>query len=211
MYLFYRAGRLGAGDLREQLAWATQVTEKVNQITETPVTLWTTAYSPGVNTLVWTTNVEHLSTLESNFDKLLADSAYLDLVAQAAKWGTEQGINDCVMQYLTAPEEPAVQPTYSTSVSAVIVPGSFVRGVEVGLELAQRATQATGITTEFAIAATGVYGQVAWLASYESIDQLEQGEQALNAEISFAEFLDSAAGSCYLPGSAVQTICRRIA
>jgi hypothetical protein len=210
MYLFYRSAQLGAGDIREQLSWATKVTEKVNQINETPVTLWATAFSPAVNTLVWTTEIEHLSTLESNLDKLLADSGYLDLVTEAAKWATPQGVNDGVAQYLTAPSE-ATLPAYTTVVASTIAPGSFTRGVEVGLELAKRAQQVTGITTQFALSVTGVYGQVSWLAGYESIEQLEQAQQALNGDPGFAAYLDAEAKVCYLPGTATQTVYRRIA
>jgi hypothetical protein len=211
VYLFYRSARLGGGDLREQLAWATKITEKVNQVSETPVTLWTTVFSPGVNTLIWSTAIEHLSTLESNFDKLLADGGYLDLVAEAAKWATPQGADDGVMQYLTAPGDAAAAPAYSTAVTATLAPGSFTRGVEVGLELASRAQKATGIATQFALGVTGVYGQVSWLAGYESIEQMEAGQQALNGDATFAAYLDAEAKSCYLPGTATQTICRRIA
>jgi len=210
MYLFYRSAQLGSGDLREQLAWATRITEKVNQINETPVTLWSTAYSPAVNTLVWTTEIEHLATLESNFDKLLADAGYLDLVADAAKWATPQGVNDGVVQYLTQ-SDAVTPPAYSTVVVATLAPGSFTRGVEVGLELANRAQQATGIATQFAVGVTGVYGQVSWLAGYESIEQVERAQQALNADPSFAAYLDGEAKTCYLPGTATQTVYRRIA
>ncbi len=210
MYLFYRSARMGAGDIREQMSWATKVTEKVNQISETPVTLWTSVFSPGQGTLVWTTMVEHLHTLESNFDKLLADEGYLDLVAQAAKWESSSPIDDGLIQYLTTPEEREQPPAYSTVVTATLAPGSFTHGVEVGLEIAQRAQKITGIPVQFAIATTGAYGEIGWLAGYDSIEQLEQGQQALNGDPTFAAYLDAEAKNSYLPGSAKQIAYRRI-
>ena len=42
MYLFSRNARLGEGNPQKQLDWALRITEKVNQISEIPVQLWTT-------------------------------------------------------------------------------------------------------------------------------------------------------------------------
>jgi hypothetical protein len=210
VYLFYRSARFGAGDIREQLAWATTMTEKVNQISESPVNLWMSVLSPGVNTLVWTTAVEHMHTLEASFDKLLADNGYCDLLAQAAKWQTPEPIVDGLMQYLTPVAEPQTPPAYATVVTATVAPGSFARGIEVGLELAQRAQQATGIATFFATSCTGTYGEVAWLADYTSIEQVEEGQQKLMADASFAAYLDATAKDAFLPGSSTQILYRRL-
>src|SRR5947209_14856730 len=73
VYLFAREARLGPGHAQEELAWAAAITEKVNQISETKVSLWTTFMSPAVNTLYWTTFVEDLATIEAMNDKLMTD------------------------------------------------------------------------------------------------------------------------------------------
>ena len=65
MYLFSRTSRLGAGNPEKQLDWALRVTEKVNQISETPVTLWSSVFSPRSQTLVWTAIADDLLTFET--------------------------------------------------------------------------------------------------------------------------------------------------
>jgi hypothetical protein len=72
MYLFTRSARLGPGNLQDQLAWSFNITEKVNQISELDVGLWTTVFSPGLGTLVWTANCDDLAILEAPDDKLMA-------------------------------------------------------------------------------------------------------------------------------------------
>jgi hypothetical protein len=65
MYISTRSARLAPGNLRDSMAWALSVTEKVNQISEVQVHLWTTVNSPGVGTLSWAATVEDLEVLTS--------------------------------------------------------------------------------------------------------------------------------------------------
>ncbi|MEY2590251.1 MAG: hypothetical protein QOJ67_2235, partial [Acidimicrobiaceae bacterium] len=46
MYLFSRSTRLGPSNQREAMEWSVNVTQKVNQISELDVSLWTTVFSP---------------------------------------------------------------------------------------------------------------------------------------------------------------------
>ncbi len=75
MYLFSRRARLGNGHLRESAAWAVAMTERVNQITELNVGLWTSVFSPGLGELVWATFIDDLLTLETADAKLMVDAA----------------------------------------------------------------------------------------------------------------------------------------
>src|SRR5436190_19102365 len=79
MYLFSRRARLSPGNTREAMAWATAITEKVNQISGLPVSLFTQVFSPGVGTLVWSTFVPDLATLEAATDKLNTDDGYISM------------------------------------------------------------------------------------------------------------------------------------
>lgn len=213
MYLFYRSARLAPGDLREQLTWSVNITEKVNQISELDFTLWTTVFSPGVGTLVWTAAAEDLATLEATEDKLMVDDGYDILLEHGAKYMSGDAIEDGLMQVLN-PQPPAANapaPAYATVVSGILTPGCFVRGVEVGLQIAEHATKSTGVPISFTTALSGAYGAVAWIGNYESIQHLQQSQQALNGDMSFVEFVDKEAHDCYLPGQVTQTVYRRIA
>lgn len=210
MYLFYRSARLGPGSAHEQLSWSLSMTEKVNQVSETRYSLWTPFLSPGVNTLIWTTVVESLSTLEATNDKLLVDEGYHMLLEQGARYASADPINDGLMQYLhlDGADKP---PAYVSVVQAQLAPGQYVHGVEVGLEIAQRAKAASGVPVSFAIASTGVYGQVEWHAGYDCVDHLQRAGEALNGDLSFAQYLDAEAKQVYQPVGATQQVFRRLA
>lgn len=210
MYLFHRSIRLRPADIREQLAWATSLTEKVNQITEMPVSLWTSVFSPGSGTLTWTAFADSLAVLEASNDKLVVDGAYLDLVEQAAKWDSGQPMDDGLLQYLVAPEQRDQPPAYTSVVRATLAPGQYARGVEVGAEIAVRATRANGVHTTFATAMTGAYGEVAWLSGFDSVEQLEDAQRKLGGDQGFVSYIDSDASAVFLPGATTQMLYRRI-
>jgi hypothetical protein len=212
MYLFARSARLGAGDLREQLAWAVGMTEKVNQISELEVSLWSTVFSPGLGTLAWTCVAEDLNQLEAVDGKLMADEGYHDLVAAGAKYASGEAVNDGVIQLILADEDAAaINAQYASVVQAVLAPGAATRGIEVGVEIAQRAKKITGGPTSFGAALTGPYGGVEWISIFETVDQLQKANEALAADASFAAYLDKEAGSLYLATATVQTIYRKLA
>jgi hypothetical protein len=210
MYIFSRSARLAPGNPQKMMTWALQMTEKVNQITELDVRLWTTVFSAGVGTLVWTSVVEDLATLEASEAKLNVDSGYLSLAEEGANFASGQGVDDMVVRLLLAdPDRNTTQSQYATVVQAVLAPGSTQRGIELGIEISQRAKGITGRPTSFGVATTGVYGTVEWISVYESIEQVQQAEQTLGSDVEFARFVDKEASKVYLPGT-TQTAFRRI-
>ena len=211
MYLFARSTRLAPGNSRDALAWAVNVTQKVNQITELEVTLWTTVFSPGLGTLAWTAAAEDLVQLEAADDKLNVDDSFVALVDQGAKFSSGQAIDDGVIQLVHADADASAgQPTYASVVQAVVAPDASVRGIEVGVEIAQRAKAITGRPTSFGVGITGPYGAVEWISVVDSVQDLQQANEALAADVSFAQFIDKEAAKLYQAGATVQTAYRRI-
>ncbi|HEY2814422.1 MAG TPA: hypothetical protein VGJ03_13230 [Acidimicrobiales bacterium] len=211
MYLFSREARLGPGNPVEQGAWAVSVTEKVNQISEVEVQLWTRVLSPGLGTFAWTASVEELSELEASDAKLLADSTYVDLVAQGAKYESGQGINDSLLQMVYPdPDAANGQPQYVSVVDAVIAPGNTSKAVDAAIEVAQAAKRVSGRPTSFAVGASGPYGGVAWITVYDSIEQLQKAGEDIAADASFGAQVDKL-GPLFLPEGTTQLFYRRIA
>ena len=211
MYIFSRTARLAAGDLREQMSWATNITEKVNQISEVPVRLWTSVFSPGVGTLVWSAVVENLAVLESTTDKLMADDGYHTLLAEAAKFSSGDAIVDRLVRVIHA--DPDVDPAHLEYVSVtttMLAPGQTVRGIELGVEIAQQAKAAAKCPVSFGIEMTGPYNTVGWIGYYDSIQKLETAQEALGADASFAQLLDKQASQTYVTSSTLQTFARRV-
>jgi len=212
MYLFSRSARLGEGNPQTQLDWALRITEKVNQISEIPVQLWTTVFSPSSGRLVWTATVENLVELETIENKLLSDSGYTALVEEGGAHASGDPIDDNLLQFIHAdPKSAEIDAQYATTVQATMAPGGLVRGIELGVETAQRAAEITGCPTSFGVAATGVYGAVEWVTVYASVEELQRGQETLAADISFSEKVDKELSKVYLPGVAVQTAFRKIA
>lgn len=210
-YLFTRSARLASGNVPAAMAWAVQMTEKVNAIAETPVSLWSTVMSPELGQLTWSTIVQDLAVLTATDEKLMADSGYHDLAAQGAEFDGGNGIQDGLVRLVHADPDGIDTARYATLVRAVVAPGSSVKGVEVGVELALQAKAITGRPTSFVVAQTGVYGEVGWIALYDSIDQVQAAGEALAADASFSTLLDEKASKAYLAGRSSQTISRKIA
>jgi hypothetical protein len=212
MYLFSRNVRLGAGNPEKQLAWALKMTEKVNQISETPVSLWTTVFSPDSGRLVWTSVFEDLVILEGTFDKLIGDSGYSSLVEEGAAHASGDPVDDSLLQFIHAdPKAAEIDAQYALAIRATLAPGGQVKGIELGVETAQHASKITGCPTSFAMGVTGAYGTVEWLTVYASIADMQRAGEAIAADTSFAQKVDKELSKVYLPGVTTQTAFRKIA
>lgn len=210
MYLFSRSARLAPGNLQKSMTWAAEITEKVNQITEFDAHLWTTVFSPAEGTLVWTTLVENLAVLEASSAKMIADPGYISLVDSGAELASGDPIDDGLLQIVFAdPASADVHAQYATVVQAVLAPGNAVRGVELGVEIAQKAGGIMRTPTSFGVATTGTYGAVEWISVYDSVEKLEQGQQALAADAAFGELLDKEGSKAYM-ANAIQSTFRHI-
>ena len=210
MYLFTRTGRLGSGNMTQSMTWAHSITEKVNQVTDLNVSLWTTLFSPALGTLTWTAIVEDMSALENADAKLMVDNGYLLLAEEGAHFLNSAGLDDSLAQFMTpmaAPEPGAPGPQCATVVRATIAPGGFVRGVELGVKIAARASEVTGAPTAFLSGVTGVYGQIAWVSTYDTVDQMQHALQAIGTDPTLIGLIDSEASQCYQP--AAEQICLR--
>jgi len=210
-YLFTRRLRLAPGNLLDSMAWSAKITEKVNAISEVPVSLWTTVFSPKLGTLSWTVVVEELSVLEALDAKLLADSGYTALTDEGARYISEAGVDDALINLIHAdPDAATGERQYAGVVEAVLAPGNAVRGIELGVDIAQRAKKIMGCATSFGASQTGVYGAVGWITLYDSVDQVQKADEALAADKGFAELLDKEASKAYLSGVSTQTLYRRV-
>ena len=210
-YLFTRSLRLAPSNLVDSMAWSIKMTEKVNQIAEIKVSLWSPVMSPQINTLIFSAVVEDLSLLTATDEKLMADAGYLDLVQEGSKYTADTGVDDQLMRIIHADPDAGDSSEYASVVRAVVTPGSFVDGITLGVEIAQRAKAITGRPVQFGQATTGVYGEVGWIALYDSIEQVQAADEALGSDADFAALLDAKAAKAYLPGHSKQRISRKLA
>jgi hypothetical protein len=212
MYLFSRRARLAPGNTRDGMSWATSITEKVNQIISLNTSLFAQTFSPEVGTLVWSTFVPDLATLESANDKLLVDDGYVAMVDAGAKFSTGN-IDDTLLQIISGDPDPNRQVEYATTIQTVCASGSLTKGIELGVEIAQRAEKVIGAPVMFATSATGPYGAVAWITGYADVHALEAANAALAADTKFGEFVDKGVRGVYAddPLASESLMYRRIA
>lgn len=211
MYTFTRTLRLRAGNLREAMGWGVEMLEKVNQVSEAEFRLWTPMFSPGVGSLGFATVIEDLTVLESTNAKALADDGYLALVDRGAAYTSDDPVDDTLVQYVHGDFTKARDVELVSVVEAALADGNFRRGIEVGIEIAERAEALGGAATGFGIRTTGTYGGVQWITGYASVAELQRAESAVNGDPSFLQYLDEQAAGVFVQGSANQRVARRIA
>lgn len=74
------SGDHAVGNMPESMAWAAEITQKVNQVADVRFDLWTRVLGPAVGTLAWSTVVADVSEIMKAEEKLMADPGYVDLV-----------------------------------------------------------------------------------------------------------------------------------
>jgi hypothetical protein len=211
MYLFSRRARLAPGNTRAAMTWATDITEKANQITDLSVSAFTSTFSPEVGTVVWSTFAPDLASLEAANDKLLADDGYVVMIDEGSRL-IESNIDDALLQIVHGEVDPSRRVEYATTVQAVCASGSVARGMELGVEIAQRVENITGVPSLFATGVTGPYGSVSWFSGFADAREMDRAQQALSADASFARFIDDNVRGVYAEDFTItrQLIYRRL-
>lgn len=203
MYRFARMAQL-TGNPTKSIEWAVTIAEKVNQISETPFTLWTTVLSPAVGLCAWTTTVDTVAEIDTLDAKLIVDSGFLALQAASTEHVIPGSVNDSLSTIIH--ETPLAQSGtfhYASITSAQVQPGQFRRGVELGVEFAQKAHALTGLETSFEAAVTGNMGSITWAMVADTIEQLQRGEDTMNADETFLKLIDTEGAKAYQPNATV--------
>lgn len=208
MYRFTRMARL-TGNPTKSIEWAVTIAEKVNQISETPVSLWTSVLSPAVGLCAWTTTVDSVAEIETLDAKLVVDSGFVALQAAGSEHIIPGSINDSLATIIY--ETPRAQSGtfhYASITAAQVQPGQFRRGVDLGVEFAQKAHALTGLETSFEAAVTGNMGTITWALAADTIEQLQRGEDTLNGDETFLKMIDTEGAKAYQPNATVSYLRR---
>lgn len=210
MYRFARSAIL-TGNPVKSTGWAVTIAEKVNQISEVPVTLWASTLSTPLGLVAWTANVESVTEIEATDAKLAVDSGFLDLQSAGAEYIIPGSAGDSLATVIfqTAGAESGSF-HYASVTTAQVMPGQFRRGIELGVEFAQKAHDLSGLETSFETAVTGNMGTVTWAAVADSLEQLQRGEDAINGDESFIAKIDTEGSKVYQPTATVSYFHRLI-
>lgn len=211
MYMFSRVGRM-VGGIRKPLEWATEITEKVNSITDNDVTLWGGTFGYPLGTLAWSTAVETRAHLADMNAKLLADDGYLDLVEKGQEFTSGEGedhLRNVLHMTVEAGDPPAVG-AQAEILTATPAEGKISDAMEWGVKMADLYTEVTGTGVAFLADAYGTFGQVTWMAAHDDAAAAQAAEEATMGSEAYGKALDEDAG-LFLPGSGTRGLVTRLA
>lgn len=216
MYRFSRMVRLSGSHLQAAMALAAEITDHVRSVTGQPLNLYTEAFSSAPGTLAWTTTATDLTTIEGSMDKLMADTHYNELVERAQQYILPGTLTDKLRSVVYPTEalgSDGQLPEYVAAVYSTAAGGQLANAMSVGVAIAQKTTEITGLVTEFEVDATGNFGGVAWLTACPTISDMQQGDEKLYADPSFLELVDKKGATAFAtaPGATSQRVLRRIA
>lgn len=211
MYLFSRSARVRPGSTRDAMSWAIEITDAVNHISDVQVELWSRTFSPGVGSLAWTTFVEDLAQLEATQDKLMADSAYVEAVDRGAQY-VAAGPDDSLSTIVTGAPSTERSVEYVNVVHSVCAPGSLARGMDLGSQIAEKATAIGGNPCMFAMDATGAFGGVSWFTGFTDVGEMQRSESAVLSDPDFLAMLDQETPGVFAdePSATVQLCFRKL-
>ncbi|MDH3706527.1 MAG: hypothetical protein OES57_10710 [Acidimicrobiia bacterium] len=205
MYLFSRQVTL-RGSFQEMMAWATEITELVNDIGKVPVTLWSSSMGNPIGSLAWSSRIESHAQLGEQMAALQSDQRFLDLSDKAQQWVHEPG-EDLLRQFLTEPADEVPQVAVITTAAAAN--GREADAMEFGVDMAQHLSKLTGRPLAFLQDAYGTYGQVTWIAGYADMAEVDAANEAMQADEGFLNRLTKA-GELFLPGSGQRALATRL-
>ncbi|HSL59483.1 MAG TPA: hypothetical protein VK866_16675 [Acidimicrobiales bacterium] len=211
MFMFSRSVRLAAGHTRDSMGWAHEQTERVNRISGLTVALWQETMSPEPGRLSWSTFVTDLEELEGAEAKLAASDEYVSAIDAGASF-YDGGATDQLVQLVHGAPDPESGARYATVVQASAASGAAARSIEVGVRLAQRATEITGHPTMFGRAVTGIYGGVGWITPAASLAELQAAQDAMAGDAEWLRLIDEEAAGAYAeePALTTQRMYRRL-
>lgn len=206
MYLFSRQRIANPASARAAMAWASEAAHRVREVSGQDINLWMSSFSGPVGRFAFTSWLEHLDEIEAVYDKLGADAGYQDFVEKGASLFIGPA-EDAMMQVVHGTPTTDL-PAYVQSVTAHARPDNLAGAMELGVAIAQKATELTGIQTMFAGAVTGPFDGCGWLTGVPDLATMERGNAETMASAEWQGLLASA-GDAYLPGS-ITTVYRRL-
>jgi hypothetical protein len=210
-YLFNRSARLAVGNTLESMAWAAEITQKVNSVVDVHFDLWTRVLGPGIGTLAWSTVIGDLTEIVGVEEKLLADSSYIELVERGVAFNDGSGFDDTLGRFVHADPDGLGTAEYASITTTLLAPGMAAKGIALGVEMAQRIKSITGRPTSFGTSVTGPMGEVAFFILSDTIEQVQAVSEGLAADAEWVQMVDEQASKTFVAGASVRLLTRTIA
>lgn len=200
------------GPPQDVTPWAIDITQLANDRTELNVSLWQGSFGGPIGTLAWSSLVENLTALEAAVNTLGADADYLDMLSRARDWTRSPGEDSLLrVQHVAGGEysRPAVG-GYAEGTMAVPAEGKMRAANEFGVAISDLHAELTHASVLFCSSAYGHFGELRWLALYDSAAHVEEAAGAVGKDADYAERIDDA-GDLFVEGMTQRVLARRIA
>lgn len=192
--------------------WALEITEAVNERTDLNVSLWQGLFGVPAGTLVWSSLVENLTVIETAMATLSADSDIAELSSKGQAWSVAPP-EDLLLRMVHSAGGEYVRPdvgAYAEGVRAQPAGGRLARAAGWGVEIADVHSRITHSSVLFCTSAYGGYGEMVWLAMYDSAAAVDRAAEAVAKDEDYLAKLDSA-GDLFVDGSVRRLLSTRLA
>lgn len=211
MIIFQRLATF-RGPQEEVVPWALEITEHVNDRTSLDVSLWQGISGGPLGTFAWSSIVDGLAAVETAFDRLAGDSAYLDLASKAGDWVAVPP-EDHILRVVHSAGGDYVRPdpgAYAEVTRAIPSEGKLAAATNFGVEISERHSALTHSSVLFCTLAYGTFGEMRWLGTYASAADVDHAAELIAKDDGYATALDRA-GDLFVEGLAQRMLARRVA
>jgi hypothetical protein len=204
MYVFNRTRITNPTDLPEAKALAVKIASVASKIVGRPITAFETRFG-GPGHISWSTPVEDMATLGDLTEKLSADPAFQKLMDKGRSlWGHAE---DQLMQIIASSITSSENQLYASTV-ATPAPGKLAEVVAYGVKVQEYVTKA-GFHGVFGASTFGRYGEVGWLAAFDSMTEVDAFQKFLHSDTGMAKLIDSS-GPLFVAGSGFNRLVSRL-
>lgn len=199
------------GPERETMAWAAEITAEVSAKTGLDVTCWASAFGRPVGTLIWSTMVESHDQLFTALSKTRGDPAYAATVAKATAWlvtPAEDALRSFVSMHGEAPTSAVGSVAFATR--TVIANGKLAEAMAWADEVAEYASQLTGLSIALMSDVYGMFGAISWLGVLPNMAAVDSMQAVTMADAGYMQRMIDA-GDLFVPTMSARALAVRIA
>ena len=172
--------------------------EYTHQLTGVPIGVWSEVYGEQVGTLEFASFVADLTALETAMDKIAVDDHWQELAEKTLEYTTADGLHDSLATIIHPEPLPGGgSARYTLTIDSACRPGQLMRGVSLGVEIAQRAQELTGRPVLFLADETNRYAGLHWIFQYHDAAEMEALGDRVLSDMGFMHLIDAQTASVY--------------
>jgi hypothetical protein len=208
MNLFTRSLSISPDDPLGGIAAAIELGQHVTTVLGIDVPTWMNLFGGPQGVITWSAHADSMAVHGANMAKLDADASMQALVAKAQ--GKLIGPTlDTMAQFVAVAGEPKSDGKFVGIVTAQVTGGKIAESMSWAVDILNHVASTTGVGGSLVRRLYGPFGTLAWIAQFDSFEELDAYEAAQSADMAYVQKLD-AGGNLFVPGSAVQTLLQRI-